>query len=100
MMDIHSSDDKRQSCGFADEQDALGYKVDALQVQGWEGFTHVILPDRKEEGEEEQNFAAETELIATLTRSDWRQYIEADEDASFCIPFSIRTLKVRVSTPK
>ncbi len=93
-MDMHSSDNKRPSCDFADERDALDCKVDALQVQEGGALIHVNVPDRKEEGGEDQNFAAETELIATLTRSDWRQCIEANENTSFCIPFSIRILKV------
>ncbi len=72
MMDMHSLDDKRRSFDFADERDTLDCKVDALQVQGGGALTHIILPNRKEEDGEERNFAAETELIAILTRSDWR----------------------------
>ncbi len=94
-MDVHSSDDERPSRDFADERDVLDCKVDSLQVQVEGALTHISIPDRKEEdAEDHQSFAAETKLITTLTRSDWRQCIEAHENTSLCIPFSIRTLKV------
>ncbi len=94
MMNTHSLDDKRRSCGFADERGTLGCKVNALQVQEGGASTHRILPEGKEEDGEERNFASETELVAILTRSDWRRCIETDKNDSFCVPFSIQMLKV------